>query len=371
MMITTAVHRTAALPIRMMAALALALAVATGAHLGLAEAQEADDPRSDPAAYTKAFVQQAIDRYELSGLDETVEYYNTQGSIDGQWYVFIFDIRPVLVADAENPNLVGRNAGKVLGSNGYPLGEAIVGAARSNPEGVWLDYNFVDPASGRYETKHLWVVLHNLLVFGSGWYEPGPSRSQLSAFTQAFVQQAVNLYAAAGRDRMVDYFNSARSTDNQWYVFIADEEGVLIADPTMPANVGQSLLGDVGVDETGYPFGLDLLTATGDGPVGLLQVPQCTLRTGREKAHLGRQARRPLLRLGLVRDAPQNHRPAGNGRPNGPGGLGNRGRARGRLSRAGRLRRAGHRPAAAPRIGKPTPAISFMENGGSTATMSR
>ena len=264
-MITTAVHRTAALPIRMMAALALALAVATGAHVGLAEAQEADDPRSDPAAYTKAFVQQAIDRYELSGLDETVEYYNTQGSIDGQWYVFIFDIRPVLVADAENPNLVGRNAGKVLGSNGYPLGEAIVGAARSNPEGVWLDYNFVDPASGRYETKHLWVVLHNLLVFGSGWYEPGPSRSQLSAFTQEFVQQAVNLYAAAGRDRTVDYYSSARSTDDQWYVFIADEEGVLIADPTMPANVGQSLLGDVGVDETGYPFGLDLLTAIGDG----------------------------------------------------------------------------------------------------------
>ena len=261
-----AAHRiAAALPIRVMAALALALAIASGAHTGLAEAQEADDLRSDPAAYTKAFVQQAIDRYELSGLEETVEYYNTQESIDGQWYVFIFDIRPVLIADAENPNMVGRNARTVLGSNGYPLGEAIVGAARANPEGVWLDYNFVDPASGRYETKHLWVVLHNQLVFGSGWHEAGPSRSQLSNFTQEVVQQAVDLYEAAGRDRTVDYYSSARSIDGQWYVFIADEEGVLIADPAVPASVGQSLLGDVGVDETGHPFGLDLLTATGEG----------------------------------------------------------------------------------------------------------
>ena len=266
-MIAPAIHRTvsAVLSIRVAVALAIALALAAGTHVGIVRAQEAVDLRADPAAYTRAFVQQAIDRYELSGLDETVEYYNTRGSIDGQWYVFIFDIRPVLVADAENPSQVGRSASKVLGSNEYPLGEAIVGAARSNPEGAWLDYNFVDPASGRYETKHLWMVLHDRLVFGSGWYESGPSRSNLSTFTQAFVQQAVNLYEATGRDRTVDYYNTARSTDGQWYVFIADEEGVLIAHPTIPAKVGQSLLGDIGVDETGYPFGHDLLTATGDG----------------------------------------------------------------------------------------------------------
>ena len=261
-----AAHRTAAaLSVRVMAALALALAVATGSHLGLAEAQEADGSRSDPAAYTREFVQQAIYRFELSGLEDTVEYYNTPESTDGQWYVFIYDIRPVLIADAVNPNMVGRNAGKVLGTNGYPLGEAIVGAARANPEGVWLEYNFVDPATGQYETKHLWVVVHNLLVFGSGWHETGPSRSQLSGFTKQFVRQAVSLYEAAGRDRTVEYYSSARSIDGHWYVFIADEDGVLIADPVMPANLGQSLLGDAGVDETGYPFGLDLLTATGDG----------------------------------------------------------------------------------------------------------
>ena len=262
-----AAHRiAAALPIRVMAALALALAIATGAHTGLAEAQEADELRSDPAAYTKAFVQQAIDRYELNGLEETVEYYNTQESIDEQWYVFIFDIRPVLIADAENPNMVGRNARTVLGSNGYPLGEAIVGAARANPEGVWLDYNFVDPASGRYETKHLWVVLHNLLVFGSGWHEAGPSRSQLSNFTREVVQQAVGLYEAAGRDRTVDYYNTPESADGQWYVYITDADGIIIAHPTMPENVGKHILGKVGVDPvTDHPYGLDILAATNQG----------------------------------------------------------------------------------------------------------
>ena len=178
--------------------------------------------------------------------------------------MFIFDIRPVLVADAENPNQVAGAQARCWAPTSIPW------ARRSSrrpfqPGRAWLDYNFVDPASGRYETKHLWVVLHDRLVFGSGWYESGPSRSQLSTFTQSFVQQAVNLYEATGRDRTVDYYNTARSTDGQWYVFIADEQGVLIAHPTIPAKVGQSLLGDIGVDETGYPFGHDLLTATGDG----------------------------------------------------------------------------------------------------------
>ena len=94
-MITPAFHRTvsAALSIRVLAALAIAFALAAGTHVGIAGAQETDDPRADQAAYTVTFVEQAIERYESNGLGETLAYYNSEESIDGQWYVFIYDAR--------------------------------------------------------------------------------------------------------------------------------------------------------------------------------------------------------------------------------------------------------------------------------------
>ncbi len=254
-MITPAFHRTvsAALSIRVLAALAIAFALAAGTHVGIAGAQETDDPRADQAAYTVTFVEQAIERYESNGLGETLAYYNSEESIDGQWYVFIYDARDVLVAHAANPDLVGRHSNSVLGSNGYPSGDSGVAVARANPEGAWLDYTFVNPASGSFETKHSWVVVHDGLIFGSGWYEAGPGRTQPAAFTQGFVGQAVNLYEAVGRDGTVAYYNSPGSIDGQWYVFIYDAQNVLIANAASPHFVGLPASDVVGPN--GYPAG--------------------------------------------------------------------------------------------------------------------
>ncbi len=222
--------------------------------------------RSQPAEFTQAIVGQAVNLYEAVGLDGAVSYYNSPDSIDGQWYVFVYDPRDVLIAHAANASLVGQHAILVLGANGYPAGRAVTTVARSNPDGAWLEYIYPNPASGRYETKHTWVTVHDGLIFGSGWYEPGPSRTRLSGFTQAFVRQATNLYDAIGRDGTVAYYNTPQSIDGQWYVFIADEDGILIAQPTIPENVGQSLLGEVGIDPaTDHPYGLDLLATTSEG----------------------------------------------------------------------------------------------------------
>ena len=265
MMIKPKVHGTAtALAIKALAALATALAVALMLQTGDAKAQESDDPRSDPAAYTRAFVAEAMVRYELNGLTETIAYYNSPESFDGQWYVFIFDAGDVLVAHAD-PELVGLHASAVLGPNGYPSGDSVVAVARANPEGAWLDYTFANPASGDLETKHSWVVEHEGLVFGSGWYEPGPSRSQPAAFTQAIVGQAVNLYDSIGLDGAVSYYNSPESIDGQWYVFIFDPGDVLVAhaDPELVGRHARDVLGP-----NGYPSGDSVVAVARANPVG-------------------------------------------------------------------------------------------------------
>ena len=151
-------------------------------------------PKSTPADYTKFLVRDAISRYESEGLDATVAYYNTKESVDGQWYVFIIDENQTIIAHAPNPDLVGKHVSQALGPNSYPTGSAV--AASADQDGAWFDYTYANPASGVVETKHSWVVIHDGITFGSGWYERGPGKSDAPAYTRAFVQQAMNLYVA-------------------------------------------------------------------------------------------------------------------------------------------------------------------------------
>jgi len=39
-------------------------------------------------------------------------------------------------------------------------------------DGHWVSYVFVNPDTGEEQRKHAWVVPHDGLIFGSGWYEP-------------------------------------------------------------------------------------------------------------------------------------------------------------------------------------------------------
>ena len=219
-------------------------------------------PRSAPAAYTKFFVEKAISRYETQGLDATLAYYNRPESTDGQWYVFIADENKTIVAHAAAPDLVGKHASQALGPNSYPAGSAV--AASATESGAWSHYTYTNPASAAVETKHSWVIIHDGLIFGSGWYEPGPSKSDAPSYTKAFVEQATNLYNAMGLEETLAYYNRPESIDGQWYVFVIDENDLVIGHPD--ANrLGLDLKGWVGTDANGYNFGPGMLSATEDG----------------------------------------------------------------------------------------------------------
>ena len=218
--------------------------------------------RSAPAEYTRFFVEKAISRYETQGLEATLAYYNRPESTDGQWYVFIADENQTVVAHAAVPDLVGKHASQVLGPNSYPAGSAL--AASATESGAWFDYTYANPASAAVETKHSWVIIHDGLIFGSGWYEPGPDKSDAPSYTKAFVQQATNLYDAVGLEETLAYHNRPESIDGQWYVFVIDEDDLVVGHPD-PKRLGLDLKGWVGTDANGYNFGPDMLSATEDG----------------------------------------------------------------------------------------------------------
>ena len=217
-------------------------------------------PKWMPEEYTKHFVREAIRRYDAGGLDSTAAYYNTPESVDGQWYVFIADESGTLVAHA-NPDLVGVPLDDVLGPNSYPSGAAV--AATADEDGAWFDYTFLNLDTGTVQTKHSWMVDHDGIIFGSGWYEEGPRKTDSPAYTRAFVEQAINLYNAVGFEDTIAYYNSRDSIDGQWYVFIVEAESGLTVAHYNPAFRGRDP--SLRVDPTGYFYGGDLLAAPGSG----------------------------------------------------------------------------------------------------------
>ena len=215
---------------------------------------ETGPPMADRPGFTVDMVQQALDRYDQEGREATLAYYNSPESIVGDWYVFIFDENDLRIAH-RNPATFGQDLKGGLGvdATGYRFGDVMVAATE---EGRWVDYLFLNPATGNQEFKHAWVVRHDGLLFGSGWYQVLPSsplevtKSQPAEYTVAFVDRAILYYRAHGRAGAVQYYNTPESADKAWYVFIVDENEELIAyrDPSLLGKhideVGSSIEGE-------------------------------------------------------------------------------------------------------------------------------
>ena len=213
---------------------------------------------SDEPSYTKYFVQQAIDRYRDQGRQAAFDYYNSPASVNGQWYVFIIEDNDTIIHPTR-PELRGTSPTHRTGVYGKPYGLELVAAPA---DGVWVDYVFLNTATGQNRQKHTWAVLHDDLIFASGWYEdqvpPPPTKDDAAAYTQYFVQQAVDRYQRDGRESTIAYYNSTASIDGPWYIFII-EDGTTISIATNPELVGTATTART--DVNGKNYGRELAAA--------------------------------------------------------------------------------------------------------------
>ena len=226
--------------------------------------RDADISR-DPPAYARALVEQAIARYGAGGRDAIAETYNSPESVDGQWYVFIVDDDDTFLAHAATPARVGTDVKVLRDANGYAHGQAISEATEA---GGWLEYTRVNPATGLDQAKRSWVIRHDGLVFGSGYYTDEPVSAtppeNPAQATQNYVQAAIARYNDEGREAALAYYNTADSVDGDFYLFVL-EDGEILAHATVPDNIGRSVLGPRGIDITGYDFGSVMAEATEAG----------------------------------------------------------------------------------------------------------
>ena len=226
--------------------------------------------KATPAAYTVWFVDEAIDYYEREGREAAVARYSSSDSVDGAWYAVIVDEDDTFIAHY-NTEIVGESLVGPVGIdvNGYAFGEAM---AAADETGRWVSYIFLNPATGEQQMKHSWTVRHDGLIFVSGWYEhsttanlrpPPPTTAEPAAFTQFYVDRAIEMYEREGRDAAFAYYSASESAVDRWYLFIIDNEiDELVLHPN------PSLLGAKSAqrrDSRGYAYGAEMLKTTADG----------------------------------------------------------------------------------------------------------
>ncbi len=210
----------------------------------------------DPSTYARSLVDRAITRYSGEGSDATIDYYNTPESVDGQWYVFILqadDLRTL--ANGARPELVNIDPPERIDATGYAYGEAF---ATVTDEGRLVSYVFVNPATDALESKHTWLMEHDGLLFGSGWY------TEPAEYTKYLVNGAISRYKSDGRDATIAYYNTADSVDGQWYIYIVDEDDLVLSHAPSPSLVGTTDIKDL-VGPDGYEWGKELAKATEAG----------------------------------------------------------------------------------------------------------
>jgi signal transduction histidine kinase len=135
----------------------------------LAAASFAQESRGT-ADEAKAMVAKAITAFDT---DATAAFSAitapSKTFIDRDLYVFVFD-KEKIVAHGSDEKLVGTRADTLVDVQGKKFGVEFI--EKATPEGVWVDYVWRDPISGKDVAKSSWVVAHKDYVFGAGIYKP-------------------------------------------------------------------------------------------------------------------------------------------------------------------------------------------------------
>ena len=256
-------------------------------HDGLVFASSHSALTEDVAGSTKEYVSKAIAKYNDDGLDAVIAHYNSQDSLDGQFYLFLIGADDNYVAHPIFPHLIGTDIKDVVGSDGQELGKEI---AQATEDGMWVEYLWPHPVSRKEQQKVTWAVRHDGLIFASGYYAGGPESGSPAwqeadprDYTVEYVSQAIERYKREGLESMLNYYNSVASFEGQWYLFATDDKDIYHVHPLISRLIGTDIKDVVGSD--GYELGKELAKAIDGGegvwveylwphPVTLKEVPK-------------------------------------------------------------------------------------------------
>jgi signal transduction histidine kinase len=129
----------------------------------------AQDDLRGTAEEAQELVARAVALYDEVGLNETLRRITLSDDFRYRdLYVFVMDTAGTIAAHSRAPHSIGSNALGAVDRNGvYYVRDMI---ERATPKGVWVDYIFPDPVTGKPAPKSTWAVRHDMFIFACGIY---------------------------------------------------------------------------------------------------------------------------------------------------------------------------------------------------------
>ncbi|MBI1657679.1 MAG: hypothetical protein IS632_02740, partial [Thaumarchaeota archaeon] len=106
--------------------------------------------------------------YNNKGRDAAFAALNTISGEPVSTYVFVADpVTGTVQAQNVNPDLIGMSDWDVISST-LQVDDILNEIGRGT--GIWASYTHTNPVTGGEEGKRTWLIMHDGLVFGSGYY---------------------------------------------------------------------------------------------------------------------------------------------------------------------------------------------------------
>lgn len=197
-------------------------------------------------------------RVQAEGAIPTLNHYQTSGSIDGEYYVWLAYPTGRIVADATMPELEGQNI-----ADAYPPEVAQEILEVQSLEARWVSHMWQNPATGQEELKHTYVTRFFGFYIVSGYYDAVPPIVGPRAAAQAYVEEAIRAYRE-DPDAAKAYYQSEASVDreNDLYLILIDGTEIIV-NGGFSGVVGDDITGRIGTDAIGKEYGQEI-AATGE-----------------------------------------------------------------------------------------------------------
>ncbi|MBN1981750.1 MAG: cache domain-containing protein [Chitinivibrionales bacterium] len=121
-----------------------------------------------------SLIKKGIDYIKAQGKEKAfVEFNNTKGQfIDGDLYIFVFDMKGLTLAHGANVKLVGQNQTDLMDADGKEFVKEFINVAKTKGSG-WVDYKWTNPVSKKIQDKSTYIekVEGDEMFLGCGFYK--------------------------------------------------------------------------------------------------------------------------------------------------------------------------------------------------------